>query len=132
MKAIVWTKYGSADGLKFQEVETPNPKNNEVLIKIHATTVTAGDIEMRTLKIPLGMGPIMRVYVGLIRPKRIKILGQEMAGEIVEVGKEVTRFRVGDQIFAINGFSLGAYAEYKCFPEIPGEMDGALAINRLI
>ncbi|MEK6194966.1 MAG: NAD(P)-dependent alcohol dehydrogenase, partial [Deltaproteobacteria bacterium] len=75
MKAVVWTKYGSADGLQLKEVEKPTPKDNEVLVKIHATTVTAGDTEMRTLKFPLFLSLPMRIYVGLIRPKRIRILG---------------------------------------------------------
>jgi NADPH:quinone reductase-like Zn-dependent oxidoreductase len=129
MKAIVWTKYGNADGLKLREVQRPSPKNNEVLIKIHATTVNAGDVEMRTLKLPLGLGPIIRIFVGLIRPKRIKILGQELAGEIVEIGKDVTLFRVGDQVVGGTGFFMGAYAEYICFPEQPGEDEGVLGIK---
>jgi NADPH:quinone reductase-like Zn-dependent oxidoreductase len=129
MRAIIWTKYGSADGLKLGEVEKPSPKNNEVLIRIHATTVNAGDVEMRTLKLPLGLGPIIRIFVGLIKPKRIKILGQELAGEIVEIGKDVTRFKVGDQVVGGTGFFMGAYAEYICFPEQPAEDEGVLALK---
>jgi NADPH:quinone reductase-like Zn-dependent oxidoreductase len=129
MRAIVWTKYGKADGLQLREVDKPAPKDNEVLIKIHATTVSAGDVEMRTMKLPLGLGPITRIFVGVIRPKRIKILGQELAGEIVEIGKDVTRFTVGDQVVGGTGFFMGGYAEYICFPEKPDEMDGALAIK---
>lgn len=129
MKAIVWTKYGSADVLQLKEVAKPIPKDNEVLIRIHATTVIAGDCEMRSLKVPLSLSLPMRAYVGLIRPKRITILGQELAGVIEAVGKDVTRFREGDQVFGATGFHMGAYAEYICLPENskPGGMAGMLA-----
>ena len=76
MKAIVWTEYGPPDGLQLREVEKPTPKDNEVLIRIYATTVTAGDCEMRRLKYPPSMRLTMRIYVGLIRPTRIKIKGR--------------------------------------------------------
>ena len=82
MKAIVWTKYGSPDVLQLKEIAKPTPKANEVLIRIHATTVTAGDCEARTLKMPILIGLPMRLYVGLKEPKRITILGQELAGKI--------------------------------------------------
>jgi NADPH:quinone reductase-like Zn-dependent oxidoreductase len=132
MKAIVWTEYGPPDVLQLKEVEKPAPKEDEVLIKIYATTVTAGDCEARSLKFPkfpLLLGLSMRIYVGLIRPKRITILGQELAGEIEAVGKDVKRFKKGDQIFAALGFGMGAYAEYICRPEKPNEMEGVLAIK---
>jgi NADPH:quinone reductase-like Zn-dependent oxidoreductase len=122
MRAIVWTAYGPPDVLQLQEVETPAPKGDEVRIKIHAATAFAGDVEMRALKIaPLFRLP-MRVYIGLRRPKRIRILGQELAGEVESVGKAVRNFKEGDQIFAASGFRFGAYAEYVCLPE-----EGALA-----
>src|SRR5512136_1655753 len=124
MKAMIWTKYGSPDGLQLREVEKPIPKDNEVLIRVHAATVTAGDCEMRSLKFPLLLSLPMRMYVGFTRPTRIKIIGQELAGEIEAVGKDVKRFRKGDQVFAWTGLGLGAYAEYKCMPE-----DGVLAIK---
>jgi NADPH:quinone reductase-like Zn-dependent oxidoreductase len=117
MKAIVWTKYGSPDVLQLQEIAKPTPKANEVLIKIHATTVTAGDCEARNLKMPILIRLPMRMYVGLRKPKRITILGQELAGEIEAVGKDVKRFRVGDQVFGTTGLGFGAYAEYICLPE---------------
>src|SRR5947207_2020381 len=117
MKAIVWTKYGPPEGLQFQEVAKPAPKDNEVLIRIYATTVTAGDCELRGLKVPILFRLPTRLYVGLKRPRRVTILGQELAGEIEAVGKDVKRFRPGDQVFGWTGFGLGAYAEYKCLPE---------------
>lgn len=117
MKAIVWTKYGPPDILQLQEVEKPAPKENEVLIKIHATTVTAGDSEMRGLKFPLLFSLLLRIYAGLMGPTRITILGQELAGEIESIGVNVKRFRKGGQVFGTAGFGFGAYAEYKRMSE---------------
>lgn len=124
MKAIVWTKYGPPEVLQLREVEKPLPEDDEVLIKIHATTVTAGDCEMRSLKFPLYLSLPMRLYVGLIRPKRITIPGMELAGEIEAVGKEVKLFKEGDQVFGTAGFGAGTYAEYKCMPAKPKDMSG--------
>lgn len=129
MKAIVWTKYGSPDGLQLQEIEKPVPRDNEVLVKVHATTVTAGDCEMRRLQLPLMLSFPMRLYAGLLKPKRIPILGQELAGEIEEVGKDVKSFKKGDQIFGTTGFGFGAYVEYICLPEEPNDMQGAIALK---
>src|SRR4030065_438007 len=91
--------------------------DNEVLIKIYAATVTAGDCELRSLKTPILLRLPLRIYVGFIKPKRITIPGQELAGEIEAVGREVTKFKKGDQIFAPCFLRLGAYAEYVCLPE---------------
>lgn len=124
MKAVVWTKYGPPDVLQLREVEKPAPKEREVLIKIYASTVTAGDYELRRLKAPILYQLPLRLYVGFTKPKRITILGQELAGEIEDAGKDVTRFRKGDQVFAWTGFRLRAYAEYICLPE-----NGVLAIK---
>ena len=124
MKAIIWTKYGSPDGLKLQEVEKPVPQANEILIKVHATTVSAGDCEVRSLKMPMGLALPMRLYIGLSKPKRIRILGQELAGEVEAVGADVQRFQVGDRVMAIMGFQLGGYAEYASMPETQQEMSG--------
>jgi NADPH:quinone reductase-like Zn-dependent oxidoreductase len=128
MKAIVWTDYGPPSVLQLKEVEKPTPKDNEVLIRIHATTVTAGDCEQRCLKLPIWHRLPMQAYVGLKRPTRISILGMDLAGEIESAGKDVKRFRKGDQVFAATGFvGMGAYAEYICMPEEPEE--GALALK---
>ena len=128
MKAIVWTEYGPPDVLQLKEVGKPTPKEDEVLIRVYATTVTARDCEQRSLKLPIWHRLPMQAYVGLKRPKRINILGMELAGEIESVGKDVKRFMKGDQVFAATGFvGMGAYAEYICLPEEPE--GGALAIK---
>lgn len=129
MKAIIWTKYGSPDGLQLREVEKPTPRDDEILIKIHASSVTAGDCEMRRLELPLMLSFPVRLYAGFLKPKRITILGQELAGEVVEVGKNVTSYKVGDQVFGTTGFRFGAYAEYICLPERPDDAQGTLALK---
>ena len=124
MKAIVWTKYGPPDVLQLKEVEKPTPKDNEILVKIHATTVTSGDCEQRSLKLSILYRLFMRLYIGLRKPKRITILGMELSGEIESVGKDVTLFKEGDQVFAATGFvGMGACAEYICLSEKPEEGD---------
>ena len=127
MKAIVWTKYGSADGLELREVAKPIPKDNEVLIKIHAATVTAADTEFRRLKLPLLFSIPLRLYLGFRRPTRITILGTEFAGEIVAAGKDVTRYGPGDQVFGYTGLGMGTYAEYMCLPEKPSALASVMA-----
>ncbi|UYP47165.1 NAD-dependent alcohol dehydrogenase [Candidatus Lokiarchaeum ossiferum] len=117
MKAIIWTKYGGPEGLQLQSIDKPIPKENEILIKIHATTVSAGDCEMRSLKLAMWMRPLIRLIIGVRKPKRIKILGQELAGEIEAVGKDVIQFKEGDLVMATNGFNFGGYAEYICIPD---------------
>lgn len=116
MKAVIWTAYGSPDVLQLQEVEKPIPKDNQVLIKVCAATVTIGDAEIRGLKFPFLFTLPLRLFMGFRKPERVRILGQELAGEIEAVGKDVSRFKVGDTVFAWCGFALGAYAEYKCLP----------------
>jgi len=117
MKAMVWTKYGPPEVLQLMQVEKPAPRDKEVLVRICATTVTAGDSEARALKLPFWLSVLIRAYVGLLKPTRITILGQELAGEVEAVGKDVSLFKKGDQVFAATGFGLGSYAEYKCLPE---------------
>jgi len=128
MKAIVWTKYGAPDVLQFQEVAKPTPKDNEVLIKTYAATVTTGDCEFRALKFPIYLAIPIRFWLGFRKPVRNTILGMEIAGEIETVGKDVTRLKTGDQVFGTTGMSFGAYAEYTCLP-VDSADGGSLAIK---
>jgi NADPH:quinone reductase-like Zn-dependent oxidoreductase len=123
MKAVVYEKYGPPDVLQLKEVEKPRPKENEVLIKTRATTVSSADWRVRSLDVPVGFGLISRLVLG-VRTPRQPILGTELAGEIEAIGKDVRKFKVGDQVFAFSGVGLGCHAEYKCMPE-----DGAVALK---
>ena len=129
MKAILCTKYGPPDVLQLEEVDKPVPKDNEVLIKIYATTVTSGDPQVRSFKnnLPTVHSLLywlpMRIMLGFRGPKNA-ILGMELAGEIEAVGIDVKRFKKGDQVFGSTGMSFGGHAEYICLPE-----DGMLAIK---
>ena len=131
MKAIVCTEFGPPEVLHLEEVEKPTPKDNEVLIKVYATSVNYGDLIARNFKnvtprqfnMPFIFWLLSRIFFGLNKPK-IKILGSEFAGEIEAVGKGVTLFKEGDPVFGYLGQSMGAYAEYLCMPE-----DGVLAIK---
>lgn len=122
MKAIICTKYGPPEVLKLVEIEKPVPKDNEVLIKVKATTAHIGDTKVRRFEPGLGpvkdffFKPLMRFMIGFRGPRK-KILGMELAGDIVAIGKDVTLFKVGDPVFASTEFDFGAYVEYRCLPE---------------
>lgn len=122
MKAVIWTKYGSVDGLQLQEIATPLPKDNELLIRVRAATAATSDTEFRRLKLPILFALPIRLYLGTIRPTRIRILGTEFAGEVEAVGKEVTGYRPGDQLFGYTGLGMGTYAEYMCLPQKPSAL----------
>lgn len=123
MKAICFTKYGPPDVLELKTLEKPLPGDDEVLVRIHATTVTPGDCEIRSFNFPLWVWIPLRLFMGLLKPKR-PIIGMEFSGVIETVGKSVTRFKAGDSVFAGTGMHFGTYAENRCQPE-----DSAMAIK---
>ncbi|MBT2759178.1 NAD(P)-dependent alcohol dehydrogenase [Mesobacillus foraminis] len=116
MRAIVYKKYGPPGVLHMKEVEKPAPKDNEILIKVKATTVSAADIRSRSFTVPAVFWLPARISLGFRKPKK-EILGVELAGEVESVGKEVKRFKEGDQVFAASLEGFGTYAEYKCLSE---------------
>ncbi|QYF84271.1 NAD(P)-dependent alcohol dehydrogenase [Brevibacterium sp. PAMC21349] len=123
MKAMVCTKYGSPDVLELKEIVKPTPKDNEILVKVHAATVASGDVRVRSFNSPFLLWLPMRLFLGLRKPRK-PILGVELSGEIEDTGRNVTKFKKGDQIFAMTGMNFGAHAEYTCLPE-----DGPIAMK---
>src|SRR5437667_1697165 len=116
MKAIVCTHYGPPEVLERKEVAKPAPKDNEILVKVSATTVTAGDSRVRSFTVPPSFWLPARITLGLRKPKKA-ILGMVLAGEVESVGKEVKRFKNGDQVYAYDITRLSTYAEYTCVSE---------------
>src|SRR5580704_16535107 len=123
MKAIAYSKYGPPDVVALVDVPKPTPKDDEILIKIRATTVTTGDWRARSLEMPAGFGFLGRLVFGVFGPRK-RILGTELAGEVEAVGSAVTRFKVGDRVFAFAGASYGCHAEYRTMKQ-----DGLIALK---
>ncbi len=121
--AVIYETYGSPDVLQFKEVEKPAPKNDQVLIKILTTTVTSADWRVRSLDVPTGFKLMMRLVFGFSRPKQA-VLGSELAGVIDSIGSAVTKFKVGDAVFAFSGAKMGCHTQYKCMAQ-----DGAIAFK---
>ena len=121
MQAYVYRRYGGPDVVELAEVPKPLPRANEVLVRIVATTVTSGDWRVRTLCVPKGLGLVARLAFGITRPRQ-PIMGSELAGTIEAIGKDVTRFRVGDEVFGFPGGAMGCHAQYRAMAE-----DGGLA-----
>lgn len=122
MKAAICTAYGGPDVVRLQDIPAPIPKPNEVLIRIHASTVSSGDARVRAARFPAGFGVLARLFLGFSRPRR-PILGTELAGTVDAVGAHVTRYRPGDRVLAFSGIGMGCHAEVKCMPQ-----DGPMAL----
>jgi NADPH:quinone reductase-like Zn-dependent oxidoreductase len=123
MKAYVYHRYGGPEVVELADVPKPTPKDNEVLIRIHATTVSSGDWRVRTLNVPRGFGLMARLALGFVRPRQ-PILGTELAGTIETIGKEIRHFKTGDAVFAFPGVKMGCHAEYRAVVE-----DGPIALK---
>lgn len=129
MKAIICTAYGSPDVLQLQEVDKPYPKEDQVLIRVHASSVTRADCEIRRFDFPGWVALPIRLWFGILKP-RVRVLGQEFAGIVEAVGKNVTTFVPGDRVFGTTGMKLGAYAEYLCLDQqSPGSVLASLPVN---
>ncbi len=127
MQAAVLKKWRDPEEFEVIDIEKPQAKDGEVLIKVMATSVTAGDCEIRKLKLPLGLSLPIRIYGGWKRPTRLKILGQEFAGIVKQVGSGDTHFKVGDEVFGTTGFKFGAYSQYICCPVEHTDLGGVIA-----
>lgn len=127
MKAIICPKYGPPEVLQIRDVEKPSPKDDEVLIRIYATAVTASDTYIRGFRIPLRFMIPMRLLIGITKPRK-PIIGLVLSGEVERAGKNIRKFRKGDQVYGLTGFGLGAYADYKCMKETDS-VRGCLALK---
>lgn len=119
MKAVIWTRYGPPEALQLMEVERPVPREDQLLVKVHAAAVSRADTEFRRLKLPFLYSLPLRLYLGVVRPARIRILGTEFAGEVAEIGGNVTYYRPGDHVFGYTGLQMGTYAEYLTIGQSP-------------
>ncbi len=125
MKAVLHSRYGSPDLLEVKDVDKPTPRDNEVMIKIHATTVSTGDCNVRNFTfVTKSMRPLARLMFGIRQPWKARVLGTELAGEVERAGKDVRRFKTGDRVFASTGVAGGGHAQYRCLPE-----NGAVAMK---
>jgi NADPH:quinone reductase-like Zn-dependent oxidoreductase len=129
MKAIICTRYGPPGVLQPADVPKPVPLDNEVLIRIHATTCHIGDVRIRSAMVPISMQIPFRLYMGILKPKR-KILGMELSGVVEAVGNAVRRFKADDAVLAFSGFSMGGYAEYICLPEDARDIRKGLVVHK--
>jgi NADPH:quinone reductase-like Zn-dependent oxidoreductase len=116
MRAAIYENYGPPEVVQVREVDQPVPGDNEILVKVHATSVRAGDVRMRAFNVPPGEWLFARLYLGVFRPRR-KILGMELAGEVAEAGKDVRNFKIGDPVFGTTELEFGGHAQYKCLRE---------------
>lgn len=116
MRVAAYERYGPPDVVQLIEVEKPTPRDGEILIRVRATTVNSGDWRVRSLDVPDGFRLLSRLFLGYSKPRQ-PILGTELAGTIEAVGAGVTKFKVGDDVFAFSGVHMGCHAEYKCMPE---------------
>ncbi len=123
MRAVFCEAYGPPEVLSIREVPKPAPRRNEILIRTHATTVTAGDWRVRSRTVPRGFGVLMRLVLGISKPRQ-PILGTELSGVVEQVGRDVRHFKAGDEVVAFTDFSMGCHAEYVCVPE-----EGAVAFK---
>jgi NADPH:quinone reductase-like Zn-dependent oxidoreductase len=129
MRAVIWSKYGPPEVLILGEAEMPEPRVGEMLVRVHATSVTKGDCEMRALDFPFFLSLPMRVWTGFLKPKAGMTLGSEFAGVVERVGEGVQRFEIGDEVFGSTGMKLGTNAAYVCVAEAPDDSGGAVALK---
>lgn len=116
MKAVTYERFGSPDVLHVTDIPKPAPKNDEILVKVHATTVTSGDWRARTKNVPSGFGPIAPLVFGFSKPRQ-PILGSQLSGHVEAVGSAISKFKIGDRVFGYTSVKLGCYVEYKCLPQ---------------
>ncbi|MDF1810506.1 MAG: NAD(P)-dependent alcohol dehydrogenase [Phycisphaerales bacterium] len=114
MKAVVFDRYGPPEVLKIKEVETPEPRDNEIQVQIRASTIVVGDCEFRSFRFPWWFWVPLRLYSGVLKPKRVRVLGQDLAGIVTKLGKDVQNFSIGDQIVAAPEVQMGGHAEFAC------------------